>query len=199
LVDAAVKHKVEHFVFTSVDRHGKDSDTETTDVPHFISKANIEAHLREKSAGKITWTILRPTALMDNITTGFAGKIFPTAWKAGLSPTTKLQLISTADIGWFGAQALLKPNEFAGRAISLAGDELTYEEANQVFKNKVGTDIPTTFGFVGSGLVWAINDLSKMFQFFEVSSTLRASLSMHPGLGNRQANIEKGRWLCSGY
>jgi len=168
LVDAALKHGVEHFVFTSVDRHGSDSDNDTTNVPHFITKAHIETHLREKSAGKMTWTILRPTAFMDNFTTGFAGKIFPTAWKMVLSAKTKLQLISTKDIGWFGAQALLKPKEFAGRAISLAGDELTYGEANSIFREKFGTDIPTTFGFVGSGLVWAIGDLGKMFKYFEV-------------------------------
>jgi uncharacterized protein YbjT (DUF2867 family) len=51
----------------------------------------------------MTWTILRPTAFMDNVAPGFARKIFPTTWKAGLKPTTKLQLISSKDIGFFGA------------------------------------------------------------------------------------------------
>ena len=87
----------------------------------------------------MTWTILRPTASMENLTTGFAGKIFPTAWKVGLSPTKKQQLISSADIGYFGAQALLRPKEFAGRTISLAGDELTFGEANAVFTEKLGS------------------------------------------------------------
>jgi uncharacterized protein YbjT (DUF2867 family) len=51
----------------------------------------------------MTWTILRPTAFIDNVAPGFARKIFPTTWKAGLKPTTKLQLISSKDIGFFGA------------------------------------------------------------------------------------------------
>lgn len=93
--------------------------------------------------------------------------VFPTAWKVGLSPTTKLQLIASADIGYFGAQALLRPKEFSGRAISLAGDELTFDEANAIFKEKVGKDIPTTFGFVGSGLIWAVKGVGLMFKFFE--------------------------------
>lgn len=76
-------------------------------------------------------------------------------------------MISVADIGWFGAQALLKPEDFAGRSISLAGDELTFEGANEIFKKKFGTDIPTTYGFVASGLLWAINDVGKMFKFFQ--------------------------------
>lgn len=81
LVDAALKHGVETFVYTSVDRHGADSETQDTDIPHFISKAHIEKHLREKCAGtQMTWTILRPVAFLDNIVQGFAGKIFPTAY-----------------------------------------------------------------------------------------------------------------------
>lgn len=168
LIDAALDHGVGHFVLTSVDRHGADSDERDTDIPHFISKAKIERHLREKSAGtQMTWTILRPTAFMDNFQPGFAGKILPTAWKVGLSPSTKLQLISLVDIGYFGAQALLRAKEFSGRAISLAGDELTFGEVNAVFKGKFGYDIPTTFGFVGTVLLWAVADVRLMFKFYE--------------------------------
>jgi uncharacterized protein YbjT (DUF2867 family) len=88
-IDAAVEHGVQHVVYTSVDRHGSASDTSATDVPHFIHKAHIEMHLREKAKSfQLTWTILRPTAFMDNITTGFAGKIFPTVWSGYFS--TKL-------------------------------------------------------------------------------------------------------------
>ncbi|KAI9647519.1 hypothetical protein NHQ30_003904 [Ciborinia camelliae] len=168
LIDASIKHGVEHFVFTSVDRHGKDSDNDTTNIPHFISKANIEKHLKEKCAGtKMAWTILRPVAFMDNFSTGFAGKIFPTVWCASLSPTTKLQLVSCADIGYFGAQALLKPKEYNELAISLAGDELTFAEANEIFHSRLGKDIPRTYGFVGSALLWAIGDVGLMFTWFE--------------------------------
>ncbi|KAL5325934.1 hypothetical protein ACEPPN_007069 [Leptodophora sp. 'Broadleaf-Isolate-01'] len=167
LVEAALANNVEHFVYTSVDR-GSDSDLNATDVPHFISKANIEKHLIGKSKGsEMSWTILRPTAFMDNIVLGFAGKIFPTAWRVGLSPTTKLQLISTRDIGHFGAQALLYPKDFAGRAISLAGDDLTFDEANAVFVKAAGIGLPQTYGFIARFLLWAIKDLNTMFKFFE--------------------------------
>jgi uncharacterized protein YbjT (DUF2867 family) len=81
LVDAALEHGVETFVYTSVDRHGADSEIQDTDIPHFISKAHIERYLREKSAGtQMTWTILRPVAFLDNIVQGFVGRIFPTAY-----------------------------------------------------------------------------------------------------------------------
>jgi len=186
LIDASIKHGVEHFVFTSVDRHGKDSDNDPTNIPHFISKANIERYLKEKSVGtQMSWTILRPVAFMDNFAPGFAGKIFPTAWCAALSPTTKLQLVATADIGYFGAQALLKPKEYNGRAISIAGDELTFGEANAIFESRLGKDIPKTYNFIGSTLLWAIKDVGLMFTWFEqrgYAADINALRKEHPGL-----------------
>ncbi|PBP27988.1 NAD(P)-binding protein [Diplocarpon rosae] len=186
LIDAAIAHGVRHFVYTSVDRHGSDSDENTTDVPHFISKANIEKHLIARSrTSQMSWSILRPTAFMDNIVPGFAGKIFPTAWKVGLSPGTKLQLVSTADIGYFGAQALLRPTEYASRAISLAGDELTFEEANAIFVRGVGHDVPQTFAFLGRLLLWVVKDVGLMFKFFEevgYSANIEELRGEYPGL-----------------
>ncbi|RFU32665.1 hypothetical protein B7463_g3655, partial [Scytalidium lignicola] len=166
-IDAAVENGVEHFVLTSVDRHGADSDTNDTNVPHFKSKANVERHLKEKStSSNISWTILRPVAFMENIQPGFMGTIFGTAWKIALPPTTKIQLISTEDIGYFGAQALLKPKEYHARAISLAGDELTFAEGDKVFREVTGKPIPTTFGFIVRFLLWAVNDVGEMFRWF---------------------------------
>lgn len=192
LIDSAIKHGVKHFVFTSVDRHGRDSDNDPTNVPHFISKANIEKHLKENAGTKMTWTILRPVAFMENFVPGMAGKIFPTAWHASLSPTTKLQLVATADIGYFAAQALLKPKEYSGRAISIAGDELTFGEANEIFESRLGKDIPRTFNFVATTLLWAIKDVGLMFAWFEqrgYAADINALKKEHPGLQSL------GEWL----
>lgn len=70
LVDAALAAGVQHFVYTSADRRGKNSDNDATNVPHFISKYNIEKHLESKCSGdgKMQYTILRPVAFMENMT-----------------------------------------------------------------------------------------------------------------------------------
>lgn len=170
IVDEALKHNVKHFVYTSVDRGGSPgkSDSNPTNVPHFISKHNIETHLKEKTkAGTsgMTWTILRPVAFMDNLTPDFQGKIFPTAWQQ--LGGKRLQVIASSDIGWFAAQAFLNEREWKNREISLAGDELTYAEANAAFKKATGKSMPTTFGFVASGLLWAVKDMGLMFKWFQ--------------------------------
>ncbi len=70
LVDEAVKRGVKHFVYTSADRHGDKSSSNPTNVPHFISKHNIEQHLVKKTSdGKMTWTILRPVAFFVSFLT----------------------------------------------------------------------------------------------------------------------------------
>lgn len=89
-----------------------------------------------------------------------------TSWKLVVK-SRPLQLISVKDIGWFAAQAFLRHDEFAGRAISLAGDALTYNEANTVFQNVVGHEMPLTFQIVDRGILWASEELGTMFRWFE--------------------------------
>jgi hypothetical protein len=66
LVDGALAADVKFFVYSSVDRGGDDKSYETpTEIPHFISKHNIEHHLVEKAGDKMKWTILRPVCFTD--------------------------------------------------------------------------------------------------------------------------------------
>ncbi|KAI1799319.1 nucleoside-diphosphate-sugar epimerase family protein [Daldinia bambusicola] len=167
LVDAALKNGVKHMVYSSVDRGGAKSDNDPTDVPHFISKHNIEAHLQEQTrAGQMGWTILRPVAFFENLAPGFFGKVFTTSWKIGLRPDQKLQLVATSDIGFFAAEALRNPDEWNGKKLSLAGDELTYDEFAAVFKQKTGDELPTTYHFVAALINWMSKELGYMFRWF---------------------------------
>jgi len=196
LVDAALENGVKHIVFTSVDRGPGQTDT---DVPHFIRKAKIERHIIDECAkdSQRSYTFLRPTCFMENLPTGFAGKIFPTGWKVGISPTRKLQLISTKDIGYFGAQALLRPREYAGRAISLAGDDLTFEEGNKIFREEAGIDLPLTYGFLISFALWLVRDVGKMFNFFDkvgYAADVEALRNEHSGLLSFRDWLKTSEW-----
>ncbi|KAH6623058.1 hypothetical protein F5144DRAFT_605588 [Chaetomium tenue] len=172
LIDAAVAHGVKHIVFSSVDRGGDEKSwTNPTDIKHFLAKHNIELYLRDKAdkeaGGKFTWTILRPVCFMDNMNPGMLCYMFTAMWDAALKPDTKLQLVGVRDIGVFGAKALSDPAKWSGRAVSLAGDELTLAEAREIFHRVVGGTLPQTFTFLGRALMWGVKEMGDMFAFFE--------------------------------
>jgi len=174
MVDAAASHGVKVYVQASVDR-GVNSDTDPTDVPHFISKFNIEKHLidvAEQSNGKMSYTILRPTSFMDNLGNGgFPAKVTATAWRDALPSTLKVQVIAVKDIGRFAARALAYPNqpEYHNQAISLAGDEVSWDEMNQVLWELTGqkNGLPTTFSVVPWLFFKLVPEMALTFRFFE--------------------------------
>ncbi|KAE8140078.1 nucleoside-diphosphate-sugar epimerase family protein [Aspergillus pseudotamarii] len=193
LVDSALNNNVKVFVYTSVDRGGDASIDNPTPVPHFIHKHNIEHHLINQSKGAdMQWTILRPVAFLNNFTPDFLGSVFATSWKIALRGKP-LQLISVTDIGFFGAQAFLYPHEYKNRPLSLAGDELTYDEMARIFKRVTGEDCPLTNGFLARLLMWAFKELGVMFRWFYDSgykADIPALRRVHPGLKNFEAWLE---------
>ncbi len=167
LVDAAIKNGVKHFVYSSVDRGGPRSDNDATIVPHFASKHRVEQHLFSKTADRgMDWTVLRPVAFFENLEPGFVGKVFATSWASYLRPDQPLQLIATSDIGFFAAEAFLKPDEYKGQKISLAGDELTYTQFKTIYAKKTGQPLPTTFRFIAGAIMMMVKDMRYMFKWF---------------------------------
>jgi uncharacterized protein YbjT (DUF2867 family) len=166
LVDAALKNGVSHFVYTSAERAGE----VPTNVPHFITKHNIEQHLFAKTKGSnMSWTVLRPVAFFENLTPNFFGKVFTTSILMRLGEhDKKLQLIGTSDIGWFAAQAFINADkeEYKNKSMSLAGDELTYDEMRSIFEKKTGQPLPTTYAFLAAILHWMSADFGMMFRWF---------------------------------
>jgi len=120
LADAAKEANVSQYVFTSVGGADKNSG-----IPHFESKWKVEQYIRQIG---LPATILRPTFFMDNFGSFFREGLLQGTLTLPMRPETKLQMIAVKDIGQFGAAALLRPNEFIGQAIELAGDDLTMPE-----------------------------------------------------------------------
>ncbi|KAI9372716.1 hypothetical protein BJX61DRAFT_506011 [Aspergillus egyptiacus] len=194
LIDAALKNNVKHFVYSSVDRGGDASIDTPTNIPHFLSKHNIEHHLINKTKGTdMSWTILRPVAFLDgNFAPGLVGKLFATSWKVAVKGKP-LQVIAVDDIGYFGAQAFVKQNEWRGKAISLAGDELSFDEMAHIFKSKTGRDVPVTYDFVARFILWMVKDFGLMFQWFHdegYKADIQALKKLHPGLKDFRTWLE---------
>lgn len=80
----------------------------------------------------------------------------------------KLQLIASEDIGYWGAKAFVEAEGWGrNNAVSIAGDELTYDEGAAIFEKTVGRPMPTTFGFLGRLIKTASHEMGAMFKWFE--------------------------------
>ncbi len=132
LIDAAKAAAVEHFVFTSVS--GADS---YTGIAHFDSKAEIEEYLRESG---IQYSIVRPVEFMDNI--AFQRKeIMSGTYYDPRDAGKSHQWIAASDIGFFVGIAFDNPDEWNGKELDIAGDELTIAEYVDVLSATMGLDI----------------------------------------------------------
>ncbi|PYI31358.1 nucleoside-diphosphate-sugar epimerase family protein [Aspergillus indologenus CBS 114.80] len=192
LVDEALKQNVEFFVYSSVDRGGEASSTTPTKIPHFQHKHNIERYLVEKSKNtEMKWFILRPTAFYENLVPGFFGKVFATCFKMALKGKP-LQMVATSDIGYFGAEGFLHPEAWEGKALSLAGDEITYDQMVEIFQRKTGQPIPSTFRVLCSMFMASMKDMGYMFKWFHdegYKADIPELRRMHPELK------DFGTWL----
>ncbi|WYZ38714.1 hypothetical protein EsH8_III_000628 [Colletotrichum jinshuiense] len=170
VIDAAIASGVPHIVFSSVDRGGDEASWENpTPVPHFAAKHRVEVYLRDRTRGTATrWTILRPTGFMDNYISGAGamGAVMGGLW-ATMPAGSTMQLVSARDIGLFAARALMAPGEWADRALGLAGDEVSFAQAEADFERVVGRPMPKTWGVVGRAVRWAFEDAGRSMEWFE--------------------------------
>lgn len=201
-IEAAVAPttQVDHIVFTSVDRGGNEiSWGQPTEIPHFAAKHRIELRLRQlcQDAGK-RWTILRPTGFMDTYNPGFFGKLMASLWASGMPKDRRIQMVSTHDIGVFAAKALSNPESWAGKAVALAGDDLSFNEITKVFKQTTGQDLPRTFSAVAQPILWWVKDAAKSFEWFNdvgYGADIDSLRQQEPGLQTFEMWLrESSRW-----
>jgi uncharacterized protein YbjT (DUF2867 family) len=188
--EAAKDAGVEHVVYTSVDGAERNSR-----VPHFESKWLIEQHLRTL---ELPTTVLRPTSFMDNFAMQgpqlFDGTLLV---RMALHPDTRLQMIATADIGVFAADAFERPDEYIGQAVALAGDELTGPQIADAFAQITGTR--TRFEEQPVAEIRAFSDdLSIMFEWINNVGYDRADIptlrKRHPQLQTLRSWLRETSW-----
>lgn len=167
LIDEAIKAGVQHIVYSSADRGSNNGGNCPSPVQHWHSKHDIEAHLRAAAAAskqQVTYTILRPVFLLDNLSiAGFGGKLSATLWRDFISRPVKV--VDPYDIGAVAVKALLDQRSHLYRnnaEMSLCGDELTFERADEIFREKVGWPMPTTSRWLVSLVLFVARDFGRM-------------------------------------
>jgi uncharacterized protein YbjT (DUF2867 family) len=135
IAEAARTVGIRHLVFSSVagaDRHGCE------ELPqNLISKWRIEQHLAKLG---LPATILRPVSFMENYTGEYAlqgGNLV-----SGIAPDVPLQIMAVDDVGFVTALAFSRPQEWIGRAMALAGDELTPVQIAAHIATAIGHPLP---------------------------------------------------------
>jgi uncharacterized protein YbjT (DUF2867 family) len=157
MADAAKQAGIAHYVYTSVG-----SAHRNTGIPHFETKWKVEQHIRQIG---LPATILRPVWFMENFTT-FSKPSAEGILMMPMRADKKLAMVALKDIGEFGGAAFIRPNDFLGQAIDLAGDELTMPEVAAQLSKVTGRSIQ----FQGLPLEQAEaamgHDLATMFRWF---------------------------------
>jgi uncharacterized protein YbjT (DUF2867 family) len=157
LADAAKQAGIIHYVYTSVG-----SAHRNTGIPHFDSKWKVEQHIRQIG---LPATILRPVWFMENFTT-VAKPSAEGVLTLPMKPARKLAMVALKDIGEFGAAAFLRPNDFLGQAIDLAGDELTMPETAAQLTHAMGRPIRFQEFPMEQAEAAMGHDLTTMFRWF---------------------------------
>ncbi|MGB8403686.1 MAG: NmrA/HSCARG family protein [Mycobacterium sp.] len=132
LVTAAEKAQVPHLVFSSVggaDQH--------TGIPHFESKAAIEATLTDSG---VPYTIVGPTYFYDNLLGGL-DELRAGRFTLPIPPNTPLQQLSRNDFGRFVATVLHDPLRFIGARIDVASDAPTPSQMVMALHRTLGHPI----------------------------------------------------------
>lgn len=120
--DAAQAAGVKHFVYSSVA-----GASERTGIPHFDSKHAVEQYVRGL---ELPFTVVAPVFFMENFhSPSMMEELKRSVLAMGLPPHRGLQLVALEDLAALTETVLSLPEEFIGRRIEVASDEVTGEQA----------------------------------------------------------------------
>jgi uncharacterized protein YbjT (DUF2867 family) len=135
VADAAHAAGVQHLVYASVAGAGRHN---TEKLPqNVVSKWRIEQHITRLG---LPATFLRPVSFMENYTGAY--HLHDGAVTTAFEPAVPQQLMAVDDVGHFAALAFARPQEWIGRAVDLAGDELTPLEITAAISEAIGRPLP---------------------------------------------------------
>jgi uncharacterized protein YbjT (DUF2867 family) len=185
LADAARATGVQHFVYASVGGAERD-----TGIPHFESKWQIEKHIHTLG---LPATTLRPVFFMENINPQRERILNGTFTSIGMAPDKPLQLIAADDIGAFAALAFANPQDYIGRALEIAGDELTESQMVETIVKVISRPVD----LVQAEGPPPYEDMVKMVNWFSergYEADIPALRTQHPGLMKFETWLRQSGW-----
>lgn len=192
LADAAKEAGVEHFVYSSVGSAHRD-----TGIPHFESKWEVEKHVRDIG---LPYTVLRPVFFMQNWE-WMGDPVLGGTLPQPLAPEKPFQNVAVEDIGAFAALAFENPEEWIGREVDLAGDEMTMNEIATTFSRVVGREV-AYFQVPWEQFEQQMGEeMTIMYRWFDdagYEADIPALRNAHSGLINLEAYLRGHGWENAG-
>ena len=186
VADAARAAGVQHLVYSSVAAAHRGMGQK-----HFESKWQIEQYIQSLD---LPYTILRPVAFMENYNWSRAYILNGMFSGNGLRPDKKHQIIAVEDIAAFAALVFANPEEYLGRTLELAGDELTEPELAETFSRVIGRPVKLVPPSGGWG---DEEEMKAAFNFFNgeaYTADIQALRELHPGLLTFEQYLRKNGW-----
>lgn len=192
VADAAKAAGVTQLVYSSVGSAWND-----TGLEHFDCKWEIEEHIREID---LSHTILRPVFFMQNLE-GMREMILGGKLAFPLSPGTRLQMVNVYDIGVFAGMAFDAADSFRGRALDLAGDELSMAELAETLRDITGAPVEYIKVEWDDFREQMGAEYEKMMRWFEdvgYEADIPALRTMHPQLMRFEQYLRSHGWEGAG-
>jgi uncharacterized protein YbjT (DUF2867 family) len=159
IVRAASAVGVKHLVYSSV--AGADR---ATGIPHFDSKFEVEQEIRRVG---LPFTIVAPVFFMENFLADYmAAGLAQGSIALAVPATRRLQQIALADIAQFTALVIERRENFLGKRIDIASDELTLTTAAEAISEASGRHIEYTALPLDSVRQWN-EDQARMLEWFD--------------------------------
>ena len=188
VADAAKAAGVKHLVYSSVGAAHRGMGQK-----HFESKWIIEQYIQSLN---VPYTILRPVAFMENYNWARPYILSGIFKGRGLRPSKTVQIVATDDIGIFAELAFANPQQYLGKTVELAGDELTEPQIAEVFSKVIGRPVKAVGPQNSPGTAQTEEQIA-MFNFFNgigYDADIAALRKLYPGLQNLEQYLRRNGW-----
>ena len=217
-INAAHELGINHFIYASLDPASRLSGGQCC-VPHYDSKASVEADIDYRRSDEFMrqvedgWfgnhmSVVVTCPYMENfydfftpedgeLPDGRKGKIF----RGPIAGESPWQMVALDDIGFFVRMMLDDQQQWGGRTLRIASDEIPMSEVVSMFESVTG--IPASYqpmseqDFLNSGLPHTHDPLNNMLfyrdGFFE-RRDLDELRRLHPGLRSFRQWLEETGW-----
>ncbi|MEU4232897.1 NmrA/HSCARG family protein [Nonomuraea sp. NPDC026600] len=177
VADAAHAAGVRHLVYASLAGAGRHN---TEKLPkNTINKWRIEQHIARLG---LPATFLRPVSFMENYTGGY--HLHDGTVATAFAADVPQQIVAVDDVGVFAALAFAHPGEWIGRAVDLAGDEVTPVQIAAAISEATGRPLPyvqipiEAIAQIGEDFAFSYTWLNERGYRADIAFTR----ALHPGL-----------------